>query len=153
MKYQVIDANIAFQSDELIETLRELTLHPGSGMHCELDTMMDALDAGKEIDAFFIFARVEKRIVGWALLTSEDSTSYFVESGRLVRFNKSMGSMFQVFVLPHYRREGIGKHLLYLAKSIAFGEVIVVPWDKASKAFYKNDMETKAIKSLDVACP
>lgn len=85
-----------------------------------------------------------RTLVGWGIVSKE--TTNFKFSRSLEGFNSTDGKLFQVFVDPAYRRQGIATELFKKAQQIAGSETLCVcPWDDRSEGFYSKfpDVNTK----------
>lgn len=133
---RVIDFNLVARRPALLEKLRKLTLSPNSGLNYELDRLLVDTDL-RTVNCKVLLAYKFDTLVAWALLSKEGTDFPFV--GSLNGFNKEDGWMFQVFVDPDYRRQGIASELYLMAQRYIGDEVICIcPWDNASYHFYSN---------------
>ena len=129
---------------ELINRLRSLTLHPGSGMNYELNHMLQSAKT-RSVNAKCLLAYYNRELVGWALLSREQSNFIFTHSWS--GYNPNQGTLLQVFVNPDLRRKGIGSALVKAARKKAGpSQLCVCPWDNRSKKFYQNFEHYKHIK-------
>lgn len=135
LSIRCIDFNSAVCDSELLGQLRKLTLRPESGLNYELD-VLGALAKLTKVNAYILTAKRNKELVGWALLSKESSTFPFpVHDG----YNSNQGVLFEVFVKPDWRRQGIASVLLEKAKRIVGKTALCIcPWDEKSTNFYKN---------------
>jgi GNAT superfamily N-acetyltransferase len=133
---RVKDFNLVARQPELLKQLRKLTLGHGSGLNHELDRMLIDIEE-RSVDCQIILAYRFRKIVGWALLSKENSNFKFINTK--LGFNKASGRMFQVFVDPQYRRQGIASEIYKTARKVAGTEALCVsPWDYGSYKFYNN---------------
>lgn len=130
------DFNLVAQNPVLIKKLRKLTLYPNSGLNHELTWMLNEAHE-RELNCQVLLAYRMDKLVAWALLSKEDTDFIFFNSE--VPFNSEDGWLFQVYVDPKYRRQGIASELYKLARERTKDEVLCVcPWDDASTLFYHN---------------
>lgn len=123
------------QDFSLLKNLRTLTLHPGSGMNNELDSLV-ATFRTRKVNAKAILAYKKSELVGWALLSKEPSNYYF---SRQTGFTTSEGYLFEVYVTWAHRRTGIGSQLIAAGRRHAKKEKLcIIPWDTTSTEFYNN---------------
>jgi len=136
---RVQDYNIAAQNPEFIGALRLLTLSRFSGMNHELDSFAN-ISLERDVKCKIITAYHTNELVGWALLSEEQSTFDF---SRVDCFNPEHGLMFQVYVQPQYRRQGIAAELMKVANTFSNGKKLwACPWDETSFHFYGKMNET-----------
>jgi GNAT superfamily N-acetyltransferase len=143
------DFNLVAQRPELLEKLRKLTIHSGSGLNYEMNRMLKDVQT-RPVRCKVILAYqshkvwAPKELVGWAIVSNEDTKFYFF--GTLATkgsyFKKEDGWLFQVYVDPKHRRQGIASAILKKARKIVKKEVLCVcPWDYRSTAFYEKQPE------------
>lgn len=133
---RVRDFNLVARQPELMAQLRKLTLSPGSGLNFELNRMLNDIEE-RPVDCQVLLAYRFKTLVGWAILSKENSNFRFLNTQR--GFNKESGRMFQVFVNPQYRRQGIASEIYKTARKITGDETLCVsPWDYGSYKFYNK---------------
>lgn len=138
---RTMDFNLVAQQPELLAKLRKLTLDPSSGMNHELDRMLEDVKT-RSVNCTVILAYRFSTLVGWGLLSKENTTYHFSRAPN--GFNAENGVMFQVFVDPEYRRQGIATELYKKAQNLAKEELIhVCPWDTRSHFFYEKFPEVK----------
>lgn len=131
---RVQDFNLVAHQPELLAKLRDLTLSPYSGLNCELDRMLEDIKE-RPVQCQVITASRFRKLVGWGILSKETTTFAFSRS--LQGFNAEDGLLFQVFVDPAYRRQGIASEIYKKAQQLANNEVLhVCPWDTRSTNFY-----------------
>lgn len=111
----------------LLEKLRGLTLHGYSGMNAELDYLIHDCPV-QPPEAHIILAYRSGILVGWALLTNENSGNF--------DFLPEDGYMFQVFVAEEHRRTGIANALFKRARKLVKEDICVVPWSEEATDFY-----------------
>jgi ribosomal protein S18 acetylase RimI-like enzyme len=141
LKIRVEDFNSAAQKPELLAKLRKLTLHPYSGMNYELNWMLKET-LHRKVNCQVLTAFRNRQLVSWALLSKEDTDFSFMNSPN--GFRSTDGSMFQVYVHPDYRRQGIASELLKVARRKANGRLCICPHDFGSRKFYANFQNYKA---------
>lgn len=129
---RVSDYNLVARKPELLQKLRELTLSPGSGLNHELNAFA-TISKTRPVKAQIILAYKNRKLVGWALLSKEDSTYPFA---RVMGFKAHDGALFQVYVHPSYRKQGLASKMFTKAKSICPDELCVCPHDVVSHRFY-----------------
>lgn len=128
----------------LLKKLRYLTLHSRSGLNFELDHLIES-SKDRSVNAKILLAYHKRELVAWALLSREKSDFSFARS--YDGFDPSQGTLFEVYVDPAYRKQGIGSIILKTARRKAGGmRLCVVPWDYQSTRFYQNFDHYKLIK-------
>jgi GNAT superfamily N-acetyltransferase len=91
----------------------------------------------RPVNCQILTAYRNRELVGWALLSKERSHFGFHNSHN--GFDPVDGIMFQVFIDPAYRKQGIASELLKVAKRKANGNrLCVCPHDGPSEKFYGN---------------
>ncbi len=77
-------------------------------------------------------------------MSREKSDFYFQ---RRDSFDPSDGTLFEVFVNPEYRKQGIGSALMKAARKKAGStRLCVCPWDYQSERFYQSFDHYKNVK-------
>lgn len=136
LKIEVLDFDNAVKNKEIMSSLRKLTLCKDSGMNHELDELT-IRSRVRSVKAKTILAKNEDKIVGWALLSRENSTFVFT-LGKNYRPNVD-GALFEIFVDPKFRRKGVGSSLLKTARKHAGPfSLCVAPHDNAGYSFYNK---------------
>lgn len=140
---KVRDFNLLLQDDLMIGQLKEMTLYRGekmSGMTYEIDQFRK-IALTRPVKAKALLAYYEDKLVGWALLSREQSDFM----NRDCVYNKEWfnpeehGCLLEVYVEPSFRRKGIGKKLVKIARKKASPYPLAfVPWDHTSSKFYSN---------------
>jgi len=131
---RAVDFNLVAHQPELLAELRKLTLSPYSGMNHELNRMLADAETRK-VNCTVLLAYRFRKLVGWAILSKE--TTQFNFSRSYEGFNAENGMMFQVFVDPSYRRQGIASEIYKKAQQMVNNELLhVCPWDERSSNFY-----------------
>lgn len=129
----VLSFRLVARKQALLTRLRELTLHHRSGLNHELTSLLDIKD--RNAKAKVITATMNKQIVAWAILSQEASTFRFPTSNDV--FNKEKSVLFEVYVDPSFRRQGIATKLFNTAKMHALdNKMHICPWDFSSERFY-----------------
>lgn len=127
---------------ELLKQLRKLTLHPYSGLNRELDNLLK-LVAQRPVHAQVMLAYRQRKLVGWALLSKEDSAMRFAHTGE--HYRASDGMLFEVYIHPDHRRQGIASELMKVARrKTGASRLCVAPWDERSTGFYSKFMHYRA---------
>ena len=133
---RVVDFNLVAKQPDLLAKLRKLTLAPYSGLNHELNQMLKDVQE-RSVNCKILLAYRFKDLVGWAILSKEDTDFTFSET--LQGFKKEDGWMFQVYVDPNQRRQGIASELYKMAQRRIGNDVICVcPWDNNSSGFYNK---------------
>lgn len=133
---RTLDFNLVARQPALLAKLRKLTLNPYSGLNCELNRMLEDVKT-RPVECQLILAYRFRTLVGWGILSKE--TTDFKFSRSLNGFKSQDGKLFQVFVEPSYRRQGIATEMFKKAQEIAGNETICVcPWDERSEGFYSK---------------
>src|SRR5260221_12480401 len=142
---RIVDFNLVARQPELLDELRKLTLSPYSGLNHELTRMLkDAKE--REVKCQVLLAYRFRKLVGWAILSKE--TTQFSFSRSYEGFKAENGVMFQVFVDPSHRREGIASEIYKKAQQLTNNELLhVCPWDEKSTNFYTrtSKVQTKLL--------
>lgn len=142
---RTLDFNLVARQPVLLAKLRKLTLNPYSGLNCELNRMLEDVKE-RSVDCQLILAYRFRTLVGWGILSKE--TTDFKFSRSLDGFRSEDGKLFQVFVDPAYRRQGIATELFKKAQELVGDEVICVcPWDERSESFYGRYLLDPKIKT------
>jgi GNAT superfamily N-acetyltransferase len=142
---RTLDFNLVAKQPELLAKLRKLTLSPSSGLNYELNHM-EANAKKRKVEAKIILARRFNNLIGWGLLSKEDSNFNFPSTHDY--FRSINGHLFQVFVNPEYRRQGIASEIFKKAKDLAGNEMLhICPWDNGGHHFYSKfpDVNKKVI--------
>lgn len=127
---RVRDFNLIFKNKIIMSKLRELTLQPDSGLNNELNDLT-TLALTRRVEAKIILGYYDGNLISWALCSKEPSSWYSTHWGR------RNGALFEVFVLPEHRQQGVGKAIFEMAKAYASPEELdICPWDDISQSFY-----------------
>lgn len=138
---RTIDFNLVARQPVLLEKLRKLTLSPYSGLNHELNRMLEDVKQ-RSVDCQLLLAYRFRTLVGWAIISKE--TTHFRFSRSSEGFKSEYGRMFQVFIDPAYRRQGIASELFKKAQQMTGDETLCVcPWDERSEGFYSKFMDVK----------
>lgn len=132
---RVQDFNIVRTKPELMKQLRKLILTPRSGMNYCLDGL-EKISQHRPADCKILTAYRSQELVGWALLSKEETDFVFLNT--CTGFDPSQGTLFQVFIHPDYRRQGIATELLKVARRKANSRLCICPWDTTSEGFYNG---------------
>jgi len=132
---RVEDYNLVAQKPELVKKLRELTIRPTSGMNYELNSL-NRIRQTRPVDCKILIAYQNRKMVGWAMLSNEDSIFPFFPFGKY--FKASEGSLFEVYINPKNRKQGIASALLKKAIKHTNKKLCVAPHDLASREFYRK---------------
>jgi GNAT superfamily N-acetyltransferase len=117
LKTQMIEMDDILADDNLMQTARRLTLGRPSGMNAALDHYT-TLCATRSVDALGIFAYYMNEPIGWALFTYEtDCYEFRPEEGQACA---------QVYVLPDYRRFGVGRKLIKMTAKLGNPGIVKV---------------------------
>jgi GNAT superfamily N-acetyltransferase len=144
LKIKTEDFDIVVKKLELMKKLRELTLHPHSGLNYELNHLTKSSET-RSVNAKVLLAYHKRELVGWALLSREKSDFYFQNT--YDGYDPARGTLFEVFVAPDHRKQGIGSALLKSARRKAGSmRLCVCPWDYQSERFYQNFDHYKNVK-------
>jgi len=131
---RTMDFNLVARQPELLTKLRKLTLDPYSGLNHELDRMLEDVKT-RSVNCQVILAYRFSTLVGWAILSKETTTYNFMRSN--TGFSSEHGLLFQVYVDPTYRRQGIATEIYKKAQQLANNELLhICPWDERSTKFY-----------------
>jgi ribosomal protein S18 acetylase RimI-like enzyme len=133
---RTLDFNLIARQPVLLEKLRKLTLSPYSGLNCELDRMLQDVTL-RPVECQVLLAYRFRTLVGWGILSKETTNFRFSHSKN--GFKAEEGKMFQVFVDPAYRRQGIATELFKEAQKMVGNETLCIcPWDERSEGFYNQ---------------
>lgn len=128
------DFNLVAQQPELLKKLRKLTLHPYSGLNKELDTLL-RFTRQRPVKAQVLLAYSQNKLVGWALFSKEPSEVTYTYSEE--PFKPTDGVLFEVYIHPDYRRQGIASELMMVARRKAGPyRLCIAPWNEQSRNFY-----------------
>lgn len=135
-KFAVEDFNDVVKKPSLMKKLRDLTLGYGSGMNCELDHLINTIK-DRKVNCKIIKVVTKNKLVAWALLSRESSSFKFMNTWD--RFDPKIGTLFEVYVHPDYRRMGIGSELIKIARKRSGSMALcIAPWDSQSRGFYSK---------------
>lgn len=138
---RTVDFNLVARQPVLLEKLRKLTLSPYSGLNHELNRMLEDVKE-RSVDCQLILAYRFRTLVGWGILSKESTNFRFSRSQ--MGFRSEYGKMFQVFIDPAYRRQGIATELFKKAQQMVGDETLhVCPWDERSEGFYSKFQNIK----------
>lgn len=133
---RTVDFNLVARQPELLAKLRKLTLNSYSGLNIELNRMLKDVEE-RSVDCQVILAYRFRTLVGWAILSKEDTNFHFSRSKN--GFRADEGKMFQVFVDPGYRKQGIASEIYKKAQQLSEDQTLCVcPWDDRSLGFYNK---------------
>jgi GNAT superfamily N-acetyltransferase len=97
----------------------------------------------RPVQARILLAYRNKKLVGWSLLSKETSAMYFNNTFR--QFRPTDGMLFEVYVHPDYRRQGIASELMKVARrKTGIHQLCVAPWDGRSRSFYSKFLHYRA---------
>ncbi len=133
LSIRIIDYNSVLRRPKLVEKLRQLTLHPDSGMNYEMD-QLSRLAKERPVNCQVLTAHRGGKIIGWALLSKESSSFLYPTWGQ--HYDAKMGTLFEIYVDPLHRKGGIGKKMFRIASRINPTTLCVCPWDIRSDSFY-----------------
>lgn len=140
---KVYDYSAIADNAEFIRGLRALTLDSLSGMNYELNNFARLHREGRQVNAKIITASRNEEMVGWAFVSKEPSLFMFSNSEG--GFDPLDGGLFQVYVRPSNRRQGIASELLKTANKLQAGDrLCVCPWDETSDYFYRKHEQLNA---------
>ena len=132
---RVEDYNLVADRSGFLQQLRKLTLHPYSGMNCELNRF-ERVRKTRPVDVKILTAYRNEQLVAWAIMSREPSDFDFLNTGS---FHSGDGILFEVFVDPKFRKQGIGSELIKDARRRANGtRLCVCPHDSVSEKFFNN---------------
>lgn len=133
---RVQDFNIIASQPVILAQLRNLTLHPSSGMNYELDRF-EKFARYRKVKAKILTAFRGSKMVGWAFLSKEPTDFTFRRSPD--GFEPSQGTLFQIYIHEDYRRCGIASELIKVARRKAgVSRLCICPWDPQSSSFYNK---------------
>lgn len=139
---RVKDFNEVVKDDKLLKSLRKLTLVFSSGLKKEVDNLVE-ISKSRPVRAYALLAYKQvklgtnPKLVGWSLLSKEKSVMCFGRRHNF--FHSTDGYLFEVYIKPSYRRQGIATELFRIAKRKAKPyQLCVAPWDVASTKFFNN---------------
>lgn len=133
---KVMDFNLVATKPNLLKKLRSLTIRPESGLNHELNHLLRSAQ-NRTVRSKIVVAVLEKNIVGWGLLSREDSSFCF--SNTWNGFSSNDGVLFELYVDPHHRRKGVGTEIIKTARKHSGPlKLCIAPWDDSSRAFYNT---------------
>lgn len=133
---RVSDFNLVAQRPAVIKKLRTLTLNSTSGLNNEIDNLLNLVKR-RPVDCKIIRAYLDSKLVGWAILSRENSDFNFPNTDN--GFSSDQGVLFEVYVHPEYRRKGVGTKIIETAKKKSGKQPICLcPWNSTSRAFFNN---------------
>ena len=136
LQIRVQEFSEVLKTPQFINKLRKLTLDHCSGMNHELNHLIKD-SSYRPVECKIMHAYKKKTLVAWALLSKEATDYKFGYAAK--GFQPSQGVLFQVFVHPEYRRQGIGSELVKVARRKAgAARLCFCPWDRASDNFYER---------------
>lgn len=115
LRFQTIEMDSILDSPEWTEELRRLTIGRPSGMNSALDLYTD-LRKTRSVDALAIVARypwADRKAIGWLLFTYED------DGWGLAADKDKTRAGAQIYILPPFRRHGIGSRLVRMGATLA----------------------------------
>lgn len=130
----VEDYNSIADRPEVLKKLRALTISRYSGMNHELNNY-ESIKSFRKVNCKILTAYNMNKLVGWALLTKEESNFGFGRSYN--GFKANDGAMFQVYVDYAHRKQGIANELLKIAMRRE-PKLYVCPHDDSSHALFKK---------------
>jgi GNAT superfamily N-acetyltransferase len=135
---RVVDFNLVAEQPETLKQLRKLTLGLSSGLNHELTTLL-AINKKRPALAMVLLAYRKDKLVGWALLSQENSTYWFPKLPHGYFYAKTHGILIEMYIHPDHRRQGIGTEIMKVARRKAGKtRLCVVPWDPTSHKFYEK---------------
>ena len=138
---RTVDFNLVARQPALLADLRKLTLGPYSGLNHELNRMLEDVKH-RSVDCQLLLAYRFRKLIGWGIVSKETTSFHFHRAG----FQAEDGKLFQVFIDPAYRRQGIATEMFKKAQQMVGEETLCVcPWDERSEGFYSKfpDVKTK----------
>jgi ribosomal protein S18 acetylase RimI-like enzyme len=134
---KVEDFNSIVKKPNLLRKLRNLTIRPSSGMNFELNSLEKDAES-RTIKCKILMAFSNRKLVGWAMLSKEPSSFPFFNT----EYAPNFGTLFEVYVDPNHRRQGIASALIEKSLNISGTDrLCVCPHDPQSTGFfnkYKN---------------
>ena len=128
IKIRTLRFNEANKNNILLKRLKHLTLRGFSSMKTETLKLQELCKLRKP-DGYVFTASINQRIVGWALLHFETKKPY------------NDRGIFQIYLLPSFRRKGIGNKLIKKASNILIKNnktAWIMPYDTLSTSFYNS---------------
>jgi len=136
------DFNVVLKKPALIKKIRSLTLNPFSGMNYEISSL-ENLSKIRPVKSEALLAYFDGELIGWALLSRESSTYHFAHH----QFRTGDGVLFEVYIDPKYRRQGIATKLIKIARRKSNGDrLCIAPWDFGSARFYEKFVNYNHLK-------
>jgi GNAT superfamily N-acetyltransferase len=133
---RVEDFNLLALRPGALQKLRKLTLHPHSGMNFELDNF-ERIRRTRRVECQILLAYRDNELVGWAMMSKEPSDYLFPNAHN--GFSPSDGYLFEIYIDPDHRKQGIGTELIKVARRKANGtRLCVCPHDYLSRSFFTN---------------
>ena len=122
LRFETMEMDDIIDSPTWMEELRQLTLGRPSGMNSALD-YYQTLRQKASVDALAVVAKYpwhDRKAIGWLLFTYEDDGW-----GLAADKNKTCAGA-QIYVLPPFRRHGIGSRLIRMAAALALPDPLKV---------------------------
>lgn len=130
------DYNLAAERLGFLARLRRLTLNPYSGMNYELNNF-ERIRKQRRVACQVLTAYRSGELVGWAMMSKEPTDYGFNNSPN--GFHPKDGILFEIFIHPNFRHQGIGSELIKVARRKAHGSrLCICPHDSISRRFYVN---------------
>lgn len=142
LSIEIHDFNSISQNHFLLKEMRRLTLCSNSGMNFELNHL-ERSSKNRVVKCKIICAFKSKKLVGWALLSKEKTDFAFYNSSYRDKFKPEHGTLFEIFIDPACRRQGIASKIFKCALRKTNGPLCISPWDNASSSFYDKFRDSK----------
>jgi GNAT superfamily N-acetyltransferase len=126
--------NTVVTKPEMMQRLRKLTIAPYSGLNHELTTLTK-ISKTRKVNCDILTAEKNGTIIGWAILSNEDSSYWFKSTDG---YKSHFGTLFEVYVLPEYRRQGIASELIKVARRKSKNRLCIAPHDPVSEGFFSK---------------
>lgn len=133
---KVLDFNLVAKKPALLKKMRALTIRPESGLNHELNHLLRTIET-RPVRSKVIAAYLDSKLVGWGLLSREDSSFCF--SNTWDGYKSNDGILFELYVDPNHRRQGIGSEIIKTARKHSGPlKLCIAPWNDSSRAFYNT---------------
>ena len=145
--YKLFHFDQILNDPKLMNIVRTLTLHKESGLNYEIDHLITVARNSKSVKAKAIIAYEDEEAIAWILMTREESKRF---TPLVICYSSKDGVMVQLYVESSFRRKGIGKNLVKLARRHAGPyKLCVCPWDyKSQKFFISKSFKTLQNKNI-----
>lgn len=134
---RAVEMDVILRNANLLSTVRRLTIDSGSGMNMALNYYQTLIQS-RSVNAHGVLGYHGSLAIGWALVTRESDRFSFKE--------RAGHACIQVYVLPTFRRKGVGCALVKSATELYEDTFNVYHW--SNPEFFSLFMGEKNFKSV-----